>query len=35
MQLAEEIDIKHLEAYSDSKLIVNKVHGSMKSDLKN
>ena len=27
MQLAEEIDVKHLEAYGDSKLIVNQVRG--------
>jgi len=27
MQLAEEIDVKHLEAYCDSKLIVNQVRG--------
>jgi len=30
MQLAEEIDVKHLEAYNDSKLIVNQVHGEYK-----
>ena len=27
MQLAEKIVIKHLEAYSDSKLIINRVRG--------
>ena len=27
MQLAEEIGVKNLEAYGDSKLIVNQVHG--------
>ena len=27
MQLAEEIGVKNLEAYSDSKLIVNQVRG--------
>ena len=27
MQLAEEIGVKHLEAYGDSKLIVNQVRG--------
>ena len=27
MQLDEEIDVKHLEAYCDSKLIVNQVRG--------
>ena len=30
MQLVEEIDVKHLEAYSDSKLIVNQVRGEYK-----
>jgi len=27
MQLADEIGVKHLEAYGDSKLIVNRVRG--------
>ena len=27
MQLAPEIGVKHLKAYSDSKLIINRVHG--------
>jgi len=27
MQLAEEIGVKNLEAYGDSKLIINQVHG--------
>ena len=27
MQIADEIGVKNLEAYGDSKLIVNKVHG--------
>ena len=27
MQIAEEIGVKHLEAYGDSKLIVNQVQG--------
>ena len=27
MQLAEEIGIKHLETYDDSKLIINQVRG--------
>jgi len=30
MQLAEEIGVKHLEAYGDSKLIVNQVQGGYK-----
>ena len=30
MQLAEGISVKHLEAYSDSKLIVNQVHRDYK-----
>ena len=30
MQLAEEIGIKHLEAYGDSKLIINQVRGDYK-----
>jgi len=30
MQLADEIGVKNLEAYSDSKLIVNQVRGKYK-----
>jgi len=30
MQLAEEIGVKNLEAYDDSKLIVNQVRGEYK-----
>ena len=30
MQLAEETSVKHLEAYGDSKLIVNQVHREYK-----
>jgi len=30
MQLAEEIGVKNLEAYDDSKLIINQVHGEYK-----
>jgi len=30
MQLAEEIGVKHLEAYGDSKLIVNQIRGEYK-----
>jgi len=33
MQLAEEISVKHLEAYSDSKLIVNQVHGEYEDSM--
>ena len=34
MQIAEEIGIKKIEAYDDSKLIVNQVRESTKSDMK-
>ena len=34
MQLTEEIGVKNLKANSDSKLIINQVRGSMKSDMK-
>ena len=30
MQIADEIGVKNLEAYGDSKLIVNQVHGEYK-----
>ena len=30
MQLAEDIDVKHFEEYSDSKLIFNQVRGEYK-----
>jgi len=30
MQIADEIGIKNLDAYGDSKLIVNQVHGEYK-----
>jgi len=34
MQLAEEIGVKHFEAYGDSKLIVNQVRGEYEVDMK-
>ena len=34
MQITDEIGVKNLKAYGDSKLIVNQVHGSTKSDMK-
>jgi len=34
MQIAGEIGVKNLEAYGDSKLIVNQFAGSTKSDMK-
>ena len=34
MQIVDEIGVKNLEAYGDSKLIVNQVAGSTKSDIK-
>jgi len=34
MQIVDEIGVKNLEAYGDSKLIVNQVCGSTKSDMK-
>ena len=34
MQIVDEIGVKNLEAYGDSKLIVNPVCGSTKSDMK-
>jgi len=34
MQLAKEIDVKHLEAYDDSKLIVNQVRGEYEVRMK-
>ena len=34
MQIVDDIGVKNLEAYGDSKLIVNQVRGSTKSDMK-
>ena len=34
MQLADEIGVKNLEAYGDSKLIVSQVRGEYESDMR-